>query len=48
MLAHTEMCVGDPALALEMSQPVISYQLRILRAPSHRGAQGGKHAFARH
>lgn len=31
LLAHTEMCVGDLCLALGMSQPATSHQLRILR-----------------
>jgi DNA-binding transcriptional ArsR family regulator len=46
LLAHTEMCVGDLCLALEMSQPAISYQLRILRTLRIvRARKEGKHVF---
>jgi DNA-binding transcriptional ArsR family regulator len=46
LLAHTEMCVGDLCLALEMSQPAISYQLRILRTLRIvRARKAGKHVF---
>ena len=31
LLAHTELCVGDLCLVLEMSQPAVSHQLRLLR-----------------
>ena len=31
LLAESEMCVGDLCLVLEMTQPAISHQLRILR-----------------
>ncbi|GIV79704.1 metalloregulator ArsR/SmtB family transcription factor [Litorilinea aerophila] len=46
LLAHTEMCVGDLCLALEMTQPAISYQLRILRTLRIvRSRREGKHVF---
>lgn len=46
VLAHTEMCVGDLCLALEMSQPAVSYQLRILRTLRIvRARKEGKHVF---
>ena len=46
LLAHTEMCVGDLSIALEMSQPAISYQLRILRTLRIvRARKEGKHVF---
>lgn len=46
ILAHTEMCVGDLCLALEMSQPAVSYQLRILRTLRIvRARKEGKHVF---
>ena len=46
LLAHTELCVGDLCLALEMSQPAVSYQLRILRTLHIvRARKAGKHAF---
>ena len=46
LLAHTEMCVGDLCLALEMSQPAVSYQLRILRTLRIvRARKEGKHVF---
>ena len=46
LLAHTEMCVGDLCLVLEMSQPAVSYQLRILRTLRIvRGRKEGKHVF---
>jgi DNA-binding transcriptional ArsR family regulator len=46
VLAHTEMCVGDLCLALEMSQPAVSYQLRILRTLRIvRARKAGKHVF---
>jgi len=31
LLAYTELCVGDLCLALGMTQPAISHQLRVLR-----------------
>ena len=31
LLANKEMCVGDLCLALEMTQPAVSHQLRLLR-----------------
>ena len=46
VLAHTEMCVGDLCIALEMSQPAVSYQLRILRTLRIvRARKEGKHVF---
>ena len=46
VLAHTELCVGDLCLALEMSQPAVSYQLRILRhLRIVRARKDGKHVF---
>lgn len=46
LLAHTEMCVGDLCLALEMSQPAVSYQLRVLRTLHIvRARKQGKHVF---
>jgi DNA-binding transcriptional ArsR family regulator len=46
ILAHTEVCVGDLCIALEMSQPAVSYQLRILRTLRIvRARKEGKHVF---
>ncbi|MCC6458298.1 MAG: helix-turn-helix transcriptional regulator [Caldilineaceae bacterium] len=46
VLAHAELCVGDLCLALEMSQPAVSYQLRILRnLRIVRARKDGKHVF---
>ena len=46
LLAHTELCVGDLCMVLEMSQPAISYQLRILRTLRIvRARKEGKHVF---
>ena len=46
VLAHAELCVGDLCLALEMSQPAVSYQLRILRTLRIvRSRKEGKHVF---
>ncbi|MCC6167583.1 MAG: winged helix-turn-helix transcriptional regulator [Caldilineaceae bacterium] len=46
LLAHTELCVGDLSLVLAMSQPAISYQLRILRSLRIvRARKEGKHVF---
>jgi ArsR family transcriptional regulator len=46
LLAHTEMCVGDLCIALAMSQPAVSYQLRILRTLRIvRARKEGKHVF---
>jgi DNA-binding transcriptional ArsR family regulator len=46
LLAHTELCVGDLCLVLDMSQPAISYQLRILRTMRIVTARKqGKHVF---
>ena len=46
ILAHTEICVGDLCLVLEMSQPAVSYQLRILRTLRIvRARKDGKHVY---
>ena len=46
LLAHTELCVGDLCMVLEMSQPAVSYQLRILRTLRIvRARKEGKHVF---
>ena len=46
LLAHTELCVGDLCLVLGMSQPAVSYQLRILRTLHIVNARKeGKHVF---
>ena len=46
LLAHTEMCVGDLCMVLDMSQPAVSYQLRILRTLRIvRARKEGKHVF---
>ncbi len=48
LLAHTETCVGDLCAVLGMSQPAISYQLRILRSLHIVSARKeGKHVFYR-
>lgn len=46
LLAHTELCVGDLCTVLEMSQPAVSYQLRLLRTLRIvRARKAGKHVF---
>jgi ArsR family transcriptional regulator len=46
LLAHVELCVGDLCLVLGMSQPAVSYQLRILRTLRIVAARKvGKHVF---
>lgn len=46
LLAHTELCVGDLCTVLAMSQPAVSYQLRILRMLRIvRAHKEGKHVF---
>ena len=46
LLAHTELCVGDLCIVLGMSQPAVSYQLRILRnLRIVRSRKEGKHVF---
>ena len=46
LLTYTEMCVGDLGLVLGMSQPAVSYQLRILRTLHIVNARKeGKHVF---
>lgn len=48
LLAHTEACVGDLCTVLGMSQPAVSYQLRILRTLRIVAARKeGKHVFYR-
>ena len=44
--AHTELCVGDLCIVLGMSQPAVSYQLRILRTLRIVNARKeGKHVY---
>ena len=46
LLAHTELCVGDLARILEMTQPAVSHQLRVLRnLRIVRGRKEGRHVF---
>ena len=46
LLAHTELCVGDLCMVLGMSQPAVSYQLRILRTLRIvRARKEGKHVY---
>jgi ArsR family transcriptional regulator len=46
LLAHAELCVGDLCSVLGMSQPAVSYQLRILRTLRIvRARKEGKHVF---
>lgn len=46
LLAHTELCVGDLCTVLGMSQPAVSYQLRLLRTLRIvRARKAGKHVF---
>lgn len=46
LLAHTEMCVGDLCLVLDMSQPAVSHQLRVLRHLRLVSARkSGRHVF---
>ena len=48
LLAHAELCVGDLCALLEMSQPAISHQLRLLRTLHIVAARKqGKHVFYR-
>ncbi len=48
LLAHVELCVGDLCLALDMSQPAVSHQLRVLRNLRIVTARKeGKHVFYR-
>ena len=48
LLAHTELCVGDLCLVLDMSQPAVSYQLRILRTLRIvQARKEGKHVYYR-
>ncbi len=46
LLAHAELCVGDLARILEMSQPAVSHQLRVLRnLRIVRGRKEGRHVY---
>ena len=46
LLAHAELCVGDLARLLEMTQPAVSHQLRVLRnLRIVRGRKEGRHVF---
>ncbi len=46
LLAHSELCVGDLARILEMTQPAVSHQLRVLRnLRIVRGRKEGRHVF---
>ena len=46
LLAHAELCVGDLCLVLDMSQPAISHQLRVLRSLRIVAARkDGRHVF---
>ena len=46
LLAHSELCVGDLARILEMTQPAVSHQLRVLRnLDIVRGRKEGRHVY---
>ncbi len=46
LLAHTELCVGDLCRILDMSQPAVSHQLRVLRnLRMVRARKEGRHVF---
>lgn len=46
LLAHTELCVGNLARLLGMSQPAVSHQLRVLRnLRIVRARKSGRHVF---
>ena len=46
LLAHAELCVGDLARILEMTQPAVSHQLRVLRnLRIVRGRKAGRHVY---
>ncbi len=46
LLAHAELCVGDLARFLEMTQPAVSHQLRVLRnLRIVRGRKAGRHVY---
>lgn len=46
LLANVELCVGDLCLILEMSQPAVSHQLRVLRSLRIvRTRRDGRHVF---
>lgn len=46
VLAHVELCVGDLCILLEMTQPAVSHQLRLLRHLNIvRARKAGRHVF---
>jgi ArsR family transcriptional regulator len=46
LLAHTELCAGDLCRLLDMSQPAVSHQLRVLRnLRMVRARKEGRHVF---
>jgi ArsR family transcriptional regulator len=46
LLAHSELCVGDLARILGMTQPAVSHQLRVLRnLHIVRGRKAGRHVY---
>ncbi len=46
LLAHTELCVGDLARILGMTQPAVSHQLRLLRnLRIVRARKEGRHVY---
>ena len=46
LLAHSEFCVGDLCSVLDMSQPAVSHQLRVLRTLRIvRTRKDGRHVF---
>jgi len=46
LLAHAELCVGDLSRILDMSQPAVSHQLRVLRnLRIVHGRKEGRHVF---
>ena len=46
LLAHSELCVGDLARLLNMTQPAVSHQLRVLRHLNIvRGRKEGRHVY---
>ncbi len=46
LLAHAELCVGDLARLMHMSQPAVSHQLRVLRnLRIVRARKSGRHVY---
>ncbi len=46
LLAHAELCVGELARLLDMTQPAVSHQLRVLRhLRIVRGRKDGRHVY---